>query len=184
MSTQKLGNVSLADYELFLIKAGCKKIRTNGGHNILQKGSSKTDSSSDSRGSSSWIHYQKCLARFKAYKKRFFRNIILLRMPFGAFFISFLWYLGTPIFEEWARSRYIKLLTRCGSFLRRKWFSASHLYRIRILSRPIMEWRWYGGPKWRLTPNDQPKNLWINLNKSLSNPTLKLQIGHCILLFV
>jgi len=37
MSAQKLGNVSLADYELFLIKAGCKKIRTNGGHNIYSR---------------------------------------------------------------------------------------------------------------------------------------------------
>lgn len=34
MSTQKLKNVSLADYELFLTKAGCKHIRTNGGHKV------------------------------------------------------------------------------------------------------------------------------------------------------
>ena len=32
MSTEKLSNVSLADYELFLTKCGCKNIRTNGGH--------------------------------------------------------------------------------------------------------------------------------------------------------
>ncbi len=34
MSTQKLKNVSLADYELFLKKAGCSHIRDNGGHRI------------------------------------------------------------------------------------------------------------------------------------------------------
>jgi predicted RNA binding protein YcfA (HicA-like mRNA interferase family) len=32
MSTQKLSNVSLADFRLFLNKAGCKHIRTSGGH--------------------------------------------------------------------------------------------------------------------------------------------------------
>lgn len=37
MSTQKLKNVSLADYELFLTKAGCKHIRDNGGHKIYSR---------------------------------------------------------------------------------------------------------------------------------------------------
>ena len=37
MSTQKLTNVTLADYELFLQKAGCKHIRTNGGHRIYSR---------------------------------------------------------------------------------------------------------------------------------------------------
>ena len=32
MSTEKLSNVSLADYELFLKKVGCKNTRTKGGH--------------------------------------------------------------------------------------------------------------------------------------------------------
>ncbi len=32
MNTQKLSNVSLADYREFLKKAGCKKISTEGGH--------------------------------------------------------------------------------------------------------------------------------------------------------
>lgn len=32
MSTHKLSNVSLDDYREFLIKAGCKKIGTEGGH--------------------------------------------------------------------------------------------------------------------------------------------------------
>lgn len=32
MSTEKLSNVSLADYELFLQKCGCKNTRTKGGH--------------------------------------------------------------------------------------------------------------------------------------------------------
>ena len=32
MSTQKLSNVTLADYRLFLTKAGCKCTRTKGGH--------------------------------------------------------------------------------------------------------------------------------------------------------
>ena len=32
MSTHKLSNVSLNDYREFLIKVGCKKIRTEGGH--------------------------------------------------------------------------------------------------------------------------------------------------------
>lgn len=32
MSTEKLSNVSLADWELFLQKVGCKNIRTKGGH--------------------------------------------------------------------------------------------------------------------------------------------------------
>lgn len=34
MSTHKLSNVSLKDYREFLKKAGCKKIRTEGGHEI------------------------------------------------------------------------------------------------------------------------------------------------------
>lgn len=34
MSTHKLSNVSLNDYREFLIKVGCKKIRTEGGHEI------------------------------------------------------------------------------------------------------------------------------------------------------
>lgn len=32
MSTQKLSNVSLADFKSFLSKAGCKYINTEGGH--------------------------------------------------------------------------------------------------------------------------------------------------------
>ena len=32
MSTHKLSNVSLEDYRLFLKKAGCKCVRTSGGH--------------------------------------------------------------------------------------------------------------------------------------------------------
>lgn len=32
MSSHKLSNVSLADYRLFLDKAGCKIARTKGGH--------------------------------------------------------------------------------------------------------------------------------------------------------
>lgn len=34
MSTHKLSNVSLDDYRDFLRKAGCKKIRTEGGHEV------------------------------------------------------------------------------------------------------------------------------------------------------
>lgn len=37
MSTQKLSNVSLADYELFLLKAGCKHIRDSGGHKVYSR---------------------------------------------------------------------------------------------------------------------------------------------------
>lgn len=37
MSTQKLSNVSLSDFELFLEKAGCKLIREKGGHKIYAK---------------------------------------------------------------------------------------------------------------------------------------------------
>ena len=37
MPNQRLRNVSLADYRLFLSKAGCKKIRTNGGHEVWAK---------------------------------------------------------------------------------------------------------------------------------------------------
>ena len=37
MSTRKLKNVSLADYILFLEKAGCKRIRTNSGHFIYSR---------------------------------------------------------------------------------------------------------------------------------------------------
>ena len=32
MSTEKLSNISLADYELFLQKVGCNHVRTKGGH--------------------------------------------------------------------------------------------------------------------------------------------------------
>jgi predicted RNA binding protein YcfA (HicA-like mRNA interferase family) len=32
MSTNKLSNVSLDDYRLFIKKAGCKLLRTKGGH--------------------------------------------------------------------------------------------------------------------------------------------------------
>ena len=34
MSTYKLSNVSIKDLKEFLIKAGCKHFRTNGGHEI------------------------------------------------------------------------------------------------------------------------------------------------------
>ncbi|HTB51497.1 MAG TPA: hypothetical protein VK718_01890 [Ferruginibacter sp.] len=37
MSTRKLSNVSLADYRIFLSKAGCKYIRTSSGHEIWTK---------------------------------------------------------------------------------------------------------------------------------------------------
>ncbi len=37
MSTHKLSNVSLNDYREFLIKVGCKKIRTEGGHEIWSR---------------------------------------------------------------------------------------------------------------------------------------------------
>lgn len=37
MSTRKLCNVTLADYRDFLAKAGCRKIRTQGGHEIWAK---------------------------------------------------------------------------------------------------------------------------------------------------
>jgi len=37
MSTQKLKNVTLNDYILFLKKAGCKRIRTNDGHEIYSR---------------------------------------------------------------------------------------------------------------------------------------------------
>ena len=37
MSTHKLSNVSLNDYREFLEKAGCKKIRTEGGHEIWSR---------------------------------------------------------------------------------------------------------------------------------------------------
>jgi hypothetical protein len=33
----QLKNVSLSDYRLFLEKTGCKKIRTNGGHEVWSK---------------------------------------------------------------------------------------------------------------------------------------------------
>jgi hypothetical protein len=34
MTIQKLTNISLYDYRLFLTKAGCKQIRISGGHEI------------------------------------------------------------------------------------------------------------------------------------------------------
>lgn len=37
MSTHKLSNVSLDDYREFLQKAGCKKLRTEGGHEIWSR---------------------------------------------------------------------------------------------------------------------------------------------------
>lgn len=37
MSTKKLSNVSLSHYREFLIKAGCKYIRTSDGHEVWSK---------------------------------------------------------------------------------------------------------------------------------------------------
>lgn len=38
MSTHKLSNIPLKDYRLFLKKAGCKHVRTKGGHEIWTRG--------------------------------------------------------------------------------------------------------------------------------------------------
>jgi predicted RNA binding protein YcfA (HicA-like mRNA interferase family) len=37
MPTQKLSNVKIADFQEFLTKAGCKIVRTNGGHEVWAK---------------------------------------------------------------------------------------------------------------------------------------------------
>ena len=37
MSTKKLSNVKLSDFREFLFKAGCKLIRTEGGHEVWSK---------------------------------------------------------------------------------------------------------------------------------------------------
>jgi predicted RNA binding protein YcfA (HicA-like mRNA interferase family) len=37
MSTRKLSNISLSNYKEFLEKAGCKHIRTDGGHEVWSK---------------------------------------------------------------------------------------------------------------------------------------------------
>lgn len=37
MSTEKLSNVKLKDYRLFLSKAGCRNIRTSGGHEVWSR---------------------------------------------------------------------------------------------------------------------------------------------------
>ena len=37
MTIQKLTNISLSDYRLFLTKTGCKPIRTSGGHEVWSR---------------------------------------------------------------------------------------------------------------------------------------------------
>lgn len=37
MSTEKLSNISLQEYRTFLIKIGCKQIRSSGGHEVWAK---------------------------------------------------------------------------------------------------------------------------------------------------
>lgn len=37
MSTQKLSNISVKDYRVFLTNCGCKFIRTSGGHEIWSR---------------------------------------------------------------------------------------------------------------------------------------------------
>jgi len=37
MTRQQLKNISLSDFTRFLKKAGCKKIRSKGGHDIYKK---------------------------------------------------------------------------------------------------------------------------------------------------